>query len=471
MFKIRYRLIKTMAFIPRLALIRNTMILFFCIPVCLSAQQPAFSPTPQDSLKLAALLAGYEQQYKSDIHALPPLYKKDMEEVYKLRWDYIREKFNENEVYTDTAAQNYMNRLVAEIRKGNPDLPPGFTCYFSRTPVPNAEYIGEGIILFNMGLFTRLNNEGQVVYILCHEISHYLLLHSEQRMQQYVATLNSKETQEALRNIKKSEYQKGQQFENLSKGLTFDSRRHSRDHESQADSMAVELMRHTIYNVSNAMSALAVLDTIDNESLSMATYLPDVFNSPDFPFKKRWISYDQGLLGGHAVLKKEAMADSLKTHPDCQKRIILLAALTKSWSQPGARNFSVDSIQFLSLQNRFRYETIEYSYQTKNYTRSLFLTLELLSTRSDDPWLITEVGIVLNGMYNAQKRHMLSKVVDLPAPYFPANYNLILQFIQNLYLDEMISVNYYFLKKHSQQMDVYKPYHITFETCQQLFRN
>jgi Zn-dependent protease with chaperone function len=460
-----------MVFIPRLVLIRTAIILSSCIPTCLSAQQPVFSPSPQDSFKLAVLLTGYEQQYKSDIQALPSLYKKDMQEVYKLRWNYIREKFDENEIYTDTAAQNYLNRLVAEIRKGNPDLPAGFTCYFSRTPVPNAEYIGEGIILFNMGLFTRLNNEGQVVFILCHEISHYLLLHSEQRMQQYVATLNSKETQEALRNIKKSEYQKGQQFESLSKGLTFDSRRHSRDHESQADSMAVELMRHTLYNISNALSALALLDTIDNESLSMSAYLPDVFNSPEFPFKKRWISFDQGLLGGHAVLKKEAMADSLKTHPDCQKRIILLAALTKSWSQPAARNFSVDSIQFLSLQNRFRYETIEYSYLSKNYTRSLFLTLELLATHSDDPWLVTEVGIVLNGMCNAQKKHTLSKVVDLPAPYFPANYNLVLQFIQNLYLDEMISVNYYFLKKHYPQLDVYKPYHTAFETSQQLSKN
>jgi Zn-dependent protease with chaperone function len=456
---------------PRLVLIRIAAILYFCIPVCLSAQQTVFSPAPQDSLKLAGLFIRYEQQYKSEIHSLPSPYKKDMEEVYKLRWNNIREKFDDKEIYTDTVAQNYLNRLIAEIRKGNPDLPEGFTCYFSRTPVPNAEYIGEGIILFNMGLFTRLDNEGEVVFILCHEISHYLLLHSEHRMQQYVATLNSKETQEALRNIKKSEYQKGQQFESLSKGLTFDSRRHSRDHESQADSMAVELMRHTVYKVSNAMSALALLDTIDNDPLNMSVCLSNVFNSPEYPFKKRWISYDQGLLGGHAVLKKEATADSLKTHPDCQKRIALLSAFTKSWSQPSARNFLVDSVQFLSLQNRFRYETIEYCYQSKNYTRSLFLTLELLTTHPDDAWLVTEVGMVFNGMCNAQKKHALSKVTDLPAPYFPANYNMVLQFIQNLYLDEMISVNYYFLKKHYPQLDVYKPYHTIFETSQQLFKN
>jgi hypothetical protein len=205
--------------------------------------------------------------------------------------------------------------------------------------------------------------------------------------------------------------------------------------------------------------------------LDMSVYLPNVFNSPEYPFKKRWISYNQGLLGGHAVLKKEAVADSLKTHPDCQKRITLLAALTKSWSQPAARNFAVDSFQFSSLQNRFRYEAIEYSYQSKNYTSSLFLTLELLASHANDPWLITEVGMSLNGMNNAQKKHTLSKGIDLPAPYFQENYNLLLQFIQNLYPDEMIAVNYYFLKKHYPQLDVYKPYHSVFETSQQLFKN
>ena len=219
------------------------------------------------------------------------------------------------------------------------------------------------------------------------------------------------------------------------------------------------------------MSALALLDTIDNDPLNMSVYLPNVFNSPEYPFKKRWISYEQGLLGGHAVLKKDAMADSLKTHPDCQKRITLLTALTKSWSQPVARNFSADSIQFLFLQKRFRYETIEYSFESKNYTSSLFLTLELLATHADDPWLVAKVGMVFNGMCNAQKRHALSKVTDLPAPHFTENYNLVLQFIQNLYPEEMISINYYFMKKYHPQLDDYKPYHNTFETSQQLFNN
>ena len=74
-------------------------------------------------------------------------------------------------------------------------------------------------------------------------------------------------------------------------------------------------------------------------------------------------------------------------------------------------------------------------------------------------------------MCNAQKKHLLSKVTDLPAPYFTANYNMVLQFIQNLYPEEMISVNYYFLKKYSPQLNMYKPYLTAFENSQQLFKN
>ncbi len=87
-----------------------------------------------------------------------------------------------------------MDALVAEIVKANPLLQKqNFNCYFSRSGVPNAVYIGEGIILFNMGLFKRLDNESQAVFILCHEIAHFYLQHGENSIRRYVAAINSQE--------------------------------------------------------------------------------------------------------------------------------------------------------------------------------------------------------------------------------------------------------------------------------------
>jgi Zn-dependent protease with chaperone function len=449
----------------------------FCIQFLISptstlAQMQEFSPAIEDSAHLARLFEKYQQRYKEEIENLPSKYKKDMAEVYQQRWKNIEEKFDKKEIYTNEAAQEYLNRLVAVIRQGNPSLSSAdFTCYFSRSYIPNAEFIGEGIILFNMGLFERLDNESQAAFILCHEMAHFLLHHSENSIRQYVATINSEEVQAALRKIKGSEYRKHEQLQSLVKGLTFDSRRHSRDHESEADSMAVELMRNTRFALSGALSALSVLDNIDRDTLNISLYLPKLFNAPEYPFRKKWITHDEGLLGGHAKINKEEMADSLKTHPDCEKRILLLTKLIKGWSQPIASKFVVDSITFSSLVNTFQYETIEYAYVSENYTKSLFLTLKLLEAHANDMYLVTQTGILLNGMYYAQKAHRLSKITDLPAPGYPPNYNLMLQFIQNLYLEDLASIGYYYLKQYHPQMDRYIPFRNTYQESQKLVKN
>ena len=68
---------------------------------------------------------------------------------------------------------------------------------------------------------------------------------------------------------------------------------------------------------------------------------------------------------------------------------------------------------------------------------------------------VAQVGRVLNGLYRAQKEHTLSKVADLPSPDNPANYNALLQFVQNLYLEDLASINYYFLRAYHPRLDNY----------------
>jgi Zn-dependent protease with chaperone function len=444
--------------------------LFACLS--LGAQVKDFSPAPQDEVYLSKLSAKYLQQYKTNLNKLPAQNKQDLVDAYQHRWENIKEKFDKKEIYTSKAAQDYLDRLVSAIRQGNPVLANmEVACYFSRSDIPNAAYIGEGIILFNMGLFIRLDDESQAVFVLCHELAHYILRHSENSIQQYVSTINSEEVQAQLRKIKRSEYQKHEQVQTLVKGLTFDSRRHSRDHEAQADSMAVELMRNTKFDLSGALSTLALLDVIDTDTLNTSSCLPRVFNSPEYPFRKKWIVRSTGLLGDHALITDSTMADSLKTHPDCVKRIGLLTVLMKGWKQPGAVKFGIDPATFTSLKNIFRCETIEYAFLTDNYTRSLFLTLELLQKDPDDAYLVAQTGRLLNGIYGAQKGHTLSKVTDLPSPAYPSNYNLLLQFMQNLYLEDVAAIDYYYLKKHHPQLDGYALFKAAFEQSERQMKN
>jgi Zn-dependent protease with chaperone function len=412
-----------------------------------------FSPTRQDSVLLSKLCSNYQQHYQEELNQLPSENKKDFKEIYGDRWKNIKEKFDKKEVYTDAGAQAYLDALVAEIVRANPRLAATpFHCYFSRSYIPNASYIGEGIILFNMGLFDRLANESEAAFILCHEISHYILRHQENSMNKYVTTINSAEVQAKLRKIKGSEYRKSEQLESLVKGLTFDSRRHSRDHEAQADSMAVILMGPTRYDPSGALTTLALLDGVDKDSMNVENRLQEVFDSKDYPFKKKWLKHDEGLLGGHARLREEELSDSLKTHPSCPLRIKLLTPMVQAGRhvQAGA---VVDAAKFAALQERFRYEVIEYAYASDDYSESLFLSLELLPARPADGYLVANIGRVMNGLYRAQKGHRLSKVADMPSPGYPSSYNALLQFIQNLYLEDIASISYNFLGPWHPQLD------------------
>jgi len=434
-------------------------VVFLFLSLCAFSQPKSFSPSAQDSNALQNLLGKYEQQFHENLNQLPTTNKKELTDVYRLRWKNIQEKFDNREIFLSASAQSYLNQLVSEIKRSNPSISKtAFSCYFSRSYIPNAAYIGEGLILLNMGLFQRLDNESEVAFILCHEIAHFVLQHSETAMNEYVVTMNSKAMQAELSKIKETEYGKRERLSNLIKGVTFDSRRHSRNHESQADSMAVELLRNTRFSVTGAITTLKKLDVIDTDTLNTADCLTKTFNAAQYPFQKRWITKDGGLLGGHAKLAAEEMADSLKTHPDCKKRIELLSAQIKDWKQLSASSFIVDSLKFSSLKNDFQYETIEYAYLNKNYTRSLFLAMELLNRIPGDSYLVTQVGKLFNGLYAAQKVHTLGRLIDYPSPGYQPNYNLLLQFVQNLYLDEIAGINYHFLLQYQSQLSTYTPF-------------
>ncbi len=435
-----------------------------------SSQNAAFLPAVENAAFLKTLSAKYETHYKNELASLPKENKKDFEEVYKMRWDNIMKVFENKEIYTNAPTQSYMDSLVAEIVKSNPLLQQlQFNCYFSRSGVPNASYIGEGIILFNIGLFDKLDNESQAVFVICHEISHFCLHHTENSIRRYVDAINSKDVQDKLHKIKSSEYRKRQQVEDLLKNLTFDFRRHGRDHESQSDSMAVELMRHTRFDISESLTALALLDSVDQETLDVKTCLQKTFDSKEYPFQKKWLKKEDGLLGGHAKINDiDELADSLKTHPDCKLRIQLLDPLVKKYYSPGGVKNFINPSMFETLKNTFSYEAIEFSYSSGNYTKSLYYTLDLLQHKPGDPYLITQVGKLFNDFYVAQKTHTLGKFIDLPSPYQQPNYDLLLQFVQNLYPEDYSAISYQFLKQYITQLNYYTPFTTALNNSKQI---
>jgi hypothetical protein len=430
--------------------------LLFILALCpqfILAQAKRFTAFNEDPARQQELITYYHRAFEQETASLPKENRKELIKFYQLRHDQIRSKIDGKELYQEPGAVAYLQKLTDEILSSNPLIRDRkLRFFFDRTGIPNASSMGEGLIVFNMGLFTKLANESQAAFIISHEIAHHHLKHSENSIAEYVETLYSAETQQTLKAVKRSQFNKAEQLDLLTTKLSFDSRRHSRDHETEADSLAVELLKNTRFDLQGAMSTLSLLDTVDSNSFNTAELLKLNFNANEYPFKVRWLKKPSGLQGGVADPAESAANDSLKTHPDCIKRIAKLQPLINKAESSGRNTFLIDSVRFRELQTQFDYEIVASALASGKLTSSLYHALLLLSKNPGDAYLVNTIGTIFKDLHQAQKLHLLGKSTELPSPQFPESYNVVLQFISNLYLEEYAAIGYYFMKKQEASL-------------------
>lgn len=414
----------------------------------------SYSPIVHDSIQLLTIKNTIRNNYLKDSASITGENKKQVIGFYRDRYQNLADMFKEKEFLNNPEADAYLQALVNLIFKNNPQLNSlGTHFLFSRVYWPNAFSSGEGTIVFNIGLFAKLNNESQVVFVLCHELAHLYLDHSNKAIMQYVNTVNSKDFQEELKEIKRSKYEVNKQLDKLEKGLVFKNRRHGREHENEADSVGLGFMKNTGYNLTGALTGLAMLDIIDKDGYAVEQGLQRFFSFTEYPFKSKWLKKEEGFFGG--VPDKEISTkekDSLKTHPDCKARIAKLTPIVERINNPGNKDFLVSESAFKKLNTNFKFEVVEFCWVSKRISRCLYYALELLESNPDNVYLVTTIGKCFNQMYSNQKEHTLNRIVDLPSPYADKNYDALTQFIQNISITDMASIGYHFLNNYKNKM-------------------
>lgn len=398
-----------------------------------------------------SLLDSIEERYRNDAKSFSGPHKKETIAIYRERADLVKELVLQKEILTDAAATDYLRAVTKNIFDANSNISnKNLRIYFSRSYIPNASSMGEGTILFNIGLLTHLENEAQMAFVLCHELAHYFLNHGNFAIERYVQTINSDEFQKQLKQIQKSEFAKNAQLEKLVQGLSFRHRRHGREFEQAADSMALSLLKNTGYDVNEIISCLSLLSLLDEKTSSATLSIEKEFDFADYPFRKKWINSNSLVFtdSEEETEKKAKLEDSLKTHPDCSKRITQLEANIKADRRPDVKKFLVSEATFKRLQQLFELEALEYCLESGKVSRCLYNTLKKLSADPGNSILLGLAGRSLIKMYVSQKEHSLGKIIDLPNPGFNDDYNTLLKFLQNVRLTELAAIQYYFLQKH-----------------------
>jgi hypothetical protein len=318
--------------------------------------------------------------------------------------------------------------------------------------------MGEGTIAVNAGLLVFLDNEAELVFILCHELSHYYLDHSGKAIKKYVETVNSDDLQKELKRLSKEEFRVNEQLGKLTQTLIFDSRKHSRSNEAGADLQAFRFMKNTGYDCNAIISTLQLLDKVDDSYLFKPLNIEQAFSFSEYPFKKKWIQKESAIfsqLGEDESPVSKSEKDSLKTHLDCSKRISLLQDSIKATGNSG-RLFQVNELLFKQLRKNFIAEITEQCYNGNNLSRNLYYSLQLLQAGENIPMAVHSVSRCLNELYEKQQQHKLGLAIDNENKRFPADYNQLLRLLAKVRLDEIASINYYFCRQYSETMKNYK---------------
>lgn len=433
---------------------KQSFLLGFCLlcawmHVC---AQSAFVYTPMqdDQQRLGMVRKAIRDQFVKDSLSFTGTNKKQFREIYFSRYAYLNELLNNKEIVALDEVEKYFQVILDEIYRGNPavaQLHPRFL--LSKINIPNAASYGEGTIIFNIDLFIKLKSEAQVAFVICHELAHYYLNHGNASIAQYVNTVYSDEFQQKLRELKRTEYEKNRELAKLAKGIEFNSRRHGREHENEADSIGLQFLKNTRYDVHEALSVLAILEHIDEEAFPTENTLTRLFDATEYHFKSKWIKKEEAFFGGaKETVVNEKEKDSLKTHPDCAKRILNLTPDIEMIRQVQPKMFLGAETDFQHWQEQFRFLQLQFYTDSKMLSIGLFLALKLWKDYPENPYLVKTIGSLFNQMYQFQKNHQLNLHADISSPYHETSYNDLLKFLERLSLKDIVSINYYFLKKY-----------------------
>lgn len=399
----------------------------------------------------------YEQSAKKKTTFLSSLQKEhaaDYKKIYEDQFKEIASLWQSDRSVTSPVEHQYLQSIVQKIITVNPELKNSDArIIFSRDHWPNAYSMGDGTIAINAGLLIFLDNEAELVFVLCHELAHYYLEHTPLAIRKYVETINSESFQKELKRISKTEFGVNKQLEELSKSFAFSSRRHSRENEAAADKLAFSFMKKTGYDCGVIKSCLELLDKVDDSLIHKPLDLQQIFNFPDYPFKKKWIQKQSSIfsqLDDSKMVDVQKERDSLKTHPDCSKRIALLRDSLSTHA--GGQKFLVDEGLFTKLKKDFFYEMTEQCYRARNLSRNLYYSLLLLQSQENNGLAVYSVARCLNTLYENQKEHKLGSTIDSENKAYREEYNLLLRMLDQLRLDEIASLSSHFCKQYASQM-------------------
>lgn len=356
--------------------------------------------------------------------------------------------FDRGRYLYDTAFNEKVNEIYAEISQNNPKVPKDLQVLVSRDISLNAFCLINGTLVVNMGAIGYLENEDQLAGILCHEIAHKLLEHSENNIVQTVSEKYSSVSRKENRNLRRQKYNRQKLAFSVLKEKLFNKSRNNREQELEADSLGFLLVKNTGYRPNEFLRALELsleFDTIKPADLDVSVY-KKVFDLPDQPFDDNWLEQEDFSQYDY-VFEEKISLDSLSTHPEIQDRIEKLKnnfTELKDWETNDKELENATDYQKLRMVAKK--EQVPSLFYDKKYGFSIYLSLYRIQEGYMVDFHKKWLGKAFIEMYRARQDYMANKYLERIDPENQSeSYQQFINFMWNLQLEEMktIGEHYY----------------------------
>ena len=352
----------------------------------------------------------------------PPAFKdKAAQKKYKDFWDQrtdgLMAAINDDDYVHDREIYGYVEDIVRQIADANHGLLPEKTLVLiDRSSAVNAYALGGNILAVNLGLITFSRTREELALAIAHELSHDILHHYENAMREKAEWLSSDEYRQSLNAVLDSKYERLSRLKKVLENYTFSRSRHQRYHESEADSLAVLLLKKS--NIAFQASYFQHLDSSDMEYQQPLKHpLSAFFTAYHLPYEEAWAQRrGRGLsTRAYSFTDTTTLADSLKTHPECIERY----NKTRSLSIAGARLTPIPEA-ILEKANKMLMWNL---YSSVNLTPCLYRILLLKDKGNTDPWYDFMLSNIFAGLYYSDRElNRFNAIGVTPKEYISRDY-------------------------------------------------
>jgi Zn-dependent protease with chaperone function len=365
------------------------------------------------------------------------LYEKHNETLVKY---FNEDNFIENDEITD-----YLHQVLLKVLRSNPQIQGDISIYAFRSSVPNAFTFWDGTIGVTLGLLARIENEDELAFVISHELAHHYSHHIDKRIAEIARINYDPQIEKEIKNIKSDQFEKYTKLKKLFKDLGLSLNYHNRAEEFQADSVGLTFMLRTAYRPQASLRLMEILDSANAPRFKKNIDIKKTFTFPKYTFKDAWLEYSKSTMYHKTGDDEYGESDTVRTHPDCKRRIIALKELLKANNASSERIPLNPDAAIIRISQRSDIEIVESENHFRHYGKSFFYTLALLQKYPDNRYLHGMVGRNLALIYQSMKDHQFGKVISFPDERFEENYNRILSFLQNLRIMEVASLSYNYM--------------------------